>query len=65
MFGWLVALWHSIQRDIDRKALWPSCKEMAEDMHQARAAFALHAFHDRAWLALGHDEIIRQIEALE
>jgi hypothetical protein len=31
----------------------------------ARAAFAVHAFNDPAWLTLGEDEIVRQIDALE
>lgn len=64
MFGWIFARWHGIQREIDRHVLWPSCKEKAEDLHQARAAFAHHAFNDPAWLVLGQEEIIRQIDEL-
>ena len=59
------ARWHRIQRDIDRDVLWRACKEQAHDLDHARAAFAVHAFHDPAWLALGEDELINQIEALK
>lgn len=61
---WLMNLWHSRQRAIDLQILWPSCKKLAPDMTHAKAAFALHAFHDRAWLVLGKNEIYRTIDGL-
>ncbi len=61
---WLLNWWHARQRKIDLNILWPSCKELAPDMDHAKAAFAVHAFHDRAWLCLGEAEIYERIEAL-
>ena len=64
MIRWLLDRWHARQRSIDLRILWPVCKENARDLDHAKAAFAYHAFHDRAWLSLGDDEIARQIEEL-
>jgi hypothetical protein len=64
MMRWLLNLWRSRQRAIDLDILWPTCKEQAADLNHAKAAFAMHAFHDRAWLVLGDDEIKRRIDAL-
>jgi hypothetical protein len=61
---WLINLWHEWQRAIDLRVLWPICKEEADNIETARAAFAFHTFHDRAWLALGDDEIRRRINEL-
>jgi hypothetical protein len=61
---WLMNWWRQRQRAIDLSILWPSCKEQATDLDHAKAAFAMHAFHDPAWLPLGDDEIRRQIDAL-
>jgi hypothetical protein len=55
MLAWLVEWcgkrWRARQRKIDLKILWPLCKEMAEDLDQAKAAFMMHANHDEAWTA--------------
>ncbi len=64
MIGWLIDRWRSRQRRIDLEILWPACKANARDLDHAKAAFAYHAFHDRAWLYLGDAEIARQIERL-
>jgi hypothetical protein len=61
---WLIRYWRQRQRSIDLSILWPACKEQAHDLDRAKAAFAWHAFHDPAWLALGEDELKRQIDAL-
>lgn len=53
------------RRMIDLDILWPACKANAPDMDHAKAAFAVHAFNDEAWKSLGHDEIVRRIDALE
>jgi len=37
---------------------------MARDLDHAKAAFAIHAFNDRAWLALGEDGLRRAIDNL-
>jgi hypothetical protein len=62
--GWLIDRWRSRQRRIDIDILWPSCRDQAHDLEQARMAFAMHAFHDKAWLCLGENEIMRQIGEL-
>lgn len=61
MIRWLISLWRKRQRAIDLDVLWPACKQEAPDLDHAKAAFAVHAFHDPAWLALGKDEIRRRI----
>ena len=61
---WLMNWWHARQRAVDIDILWPNCRDQTDDLDLARAAFAIHAFHDKAWLALGDDEIRRRIEAL-
>ena len=61
----LLALWHWMQRRIDLRILWPECKKQAPDLDHAKAIFAMHAFHDHAWLRLGDAEIRRRISALE
>ena len=61
---WLFNFWYRRQRAIDLEFLWPSCRDQAPDLARARAAFALHAVQDRAWMALGEDEIARRIARL-
>jgi hypothetical protein len=65
---WLLNLWRWQQRRVDLAILWPSCKSAARDsgagLDAARSAFAMHAFRDTAWTALGEDEIRRRIDAL-
>ena len=72
MIRWLLDKWRARQRAIDLEILWPTCKRLAEEkergedaLEMARAAFAVHAFKDPAWLTLGEDEVFRRIEALE
>jgi hypothetical protein len=47
------------------RILWPVCKEQARDIDHAKAAFMLHCMHDRPWLYLGEEEIIRIVSELE
>jgi hypothetical protein len=61
---WLLRIWHRRQRSIDMQILWPSCRDLAPDLDHAKAAFAVHAYRDRAWLELGEDEIARVIDGL-
>jgi hypothetical protein len=44
--------------------LWPTLKAEALDLDHAKAGFAVHAFHDVAWLELGGEEIVRRIDEL-
>lgn len=61
---WLLDWWRNRQRTIDLQILWPICRDHANDLDHARAIFAFHAFHDPAWIHLGHDEIVRRIDEL-
>lgn len=61
---WFQNIWRKQQRGIDLATLWPACRDQAPDLDTARAAFAAHAFHDPAWLALGAAEVTRVIEGL-
>lgn len=65
MIRWLLNLWWAQQRSIDLMILWPACKAEAHDLDHAKGAFAVHAFHDRAWLCLGEDAIIAFIDGLQ
>lgn len=56
-------MWHALRRAMDRKLLWPTCWRYAKSLDHARAAFAMHALHDTAWLALG-DGLYGAIDAL-
>jgi hypothetical protein len=62
---WLMGLWYARLRRIDLEIFWPVCKEKARDLDHARAAFAIHALDDRAWLFLGEEEVHRQITELK
>lgn len=64
MLKWLLTEWYSHCRNIDLKILWPACRDGTPDLTHARAAFALHAFEDRAWLVLGEEEIKSFIDTL-
>ncbi len=61
---WIRQLWYRRLRRIDMEVLWPSCRRLAKDIDQARAAFACHAMHDPAWLSLGEDEVKAFIDEL-
>lgn len=64
MIKWVIDYWRTRQRTLDLQILWPQCLAFAPDLDHAKAAFAMHAFNDHAWLCLGEPEIIRRIEAL-
>jgi hypothetical protein len=59
----IVAWWHARQRRIDLDILWPICRREANDLDHAKAAFAVHAYHNPAWLELG-DELFPFIDRL-
>jgi hypothetical protein len=68
----LMRWWRAHQRAIDLQVLWPICKREAaarsdpeHALDLAKAGFAVHAFHDEAWLSLGEDAIIRAIDELQ
>lgn len=57
--------WWARQRAIDLRILWPQCKQLAPDMDRAKAAFAVHAYHDPAWVEFyGRDRLYTIIEEL-
>lgn len=64
MIRWLIRRWHARQRAIDLDILWPSCKNLAQDIDYAKAAFAVHAYNDPAWLELGEDGLYDFIDNL-
>jgi hypothetical protein len=61
----LLRWWYVVVRELDKRLLWPACRDFAEDIEQARGAFAIHAFQEPAWLVLGPAEVVRRIEALD
>lgn len=70
--GPILSWWRARQRAIDVQILWPICQSEAkarfpadQALDYAKAAFAYHAYHDRAWQILGEEEIIARIDALE
>ncbi len=78
MISWLWNLprniLRSIQRHVDHRrrsfdldVLWPACKEGSEgSIEHAKAAFAVHAFNDRAWTDyFSKEELKAFIDALE
>ena len=62
---WLQSLYYKRCRRLDLEILWPICCDRAETLDKAKAAFALHAFNDDAWLILGEKEVYRLIDELE
>ena len=64
VLGWLRSRWYARLRKIDLDILWPSCRDQASSLDQARAAFAFHALHDPAWRHLGEPEALRIIDGL-
>jgi hypothetical protein len=58
------SLWRARQRRIDIDILWPCCRDGANDLAHARAAFAMHCFNDPAWIELGYDAIVDFIDGL-
>jgi hypothetical protein len=64
MVRWLKSIWYWRSRRADLEILWPACREQAKDIYHARAAFAVHALHDRAWLVLGRRKVERIIDGL-
>jgi hypothetical protein len=71
MLVWLWPKFARVQRAsnraIDMRVLWPLCVSGADgDMDKAKAAFAIHAFHDYAWIKdYTHDELVAFIDRLE
>ncbi|HEX5426638.1 MAG TPA: hypothetical protein VFW94_24210 [Candidatus Acidoferrales bacterium] len=65
MLKWLREKWYAKVRQTDLKLIWPACRKHAADLDHAKAAFSIHAFQDKAWLALGEDGIKSFIDALK
>jgi hypothetical protein len=62
--AFIMRWWYARMRRIDLEILWPTCKREAGDLDHAKAAFAVHAFNDNAWLSLGQDELMAAIDEL-
>lgn len=60
IMGW----WNARRRQIDIDILLPICLQGANDLDHAMAAFAMHAFNDPAWRALGQRELERRLDAM-
>lgn len=58
---WLRNWWWARQRAVDLQTLWPACKKLAPDLDHAKAAFAVHAFQDPAWVKFYGDDRLKQI----
>jgi hypothetical protein len=65
MIRWLQGLWYAQCRKTDMQILWPICVEQACDLDHAKAAFAVHAFNDPAWMFLGRDAVRQIIDRME
>lgn len=64
MFKWLMNRWYGRMRSIDLKILWPACVAHAPSLDHAKAAFAVHAFSDPAWMVLGERAVYESIDKL-
>lgn len=64
MIRWLQRYWWALQRDVDLQILWPECKRQAPNIDQAKAAFAVHAFNDPAWVRAYGADLWKVIEGL-
>ncbi|WP_135210396.1 hypothetical protein [Vitreimonas flagellata] len=63
---WIRDWWWARQRAIDLEILWPSCRDNAPDLDRAKAAFAVHAFNDPAWIGFyGRERLASFIDGLE
>lgn len=61
MFRW----WRRRLRNLDKKILWPSCRDQASTLQDARGAFYVHCMMDSAWTKdLTEDQIIAECEQL-
>lgn len=66
MFGFIINWWRAQQRATDVSLLWPECvRQTHGDTEVAKAVFALHAFRDPAWRALGEQAIIEFVTGLQ
>lgn len=65
MIRWLQKFWYARCRKLDMEILWPSCLSQAPSLDHAKAAFAVHAFNDPAWLFLGRDTVHQFIDGLQ
>lgn len=49
MIRLFMSWFHAVNRRTDMRILWPICKQHAEDLNHAKAAFFLHVANDPAW----------------
>lgn len=63
--NWLMKRWYARCRKIDLQILWPICVKYSVTLDHAKAAFAVHAFEDKAWMVLGEEGVTDFIDKLE
>ena len=49
MFKWFFNYWDKTNRITDMQILWPSCKQHATSLDDAKAVFFWHIMNDPAW----------------
>lgn len=59
-----LGIWYATQRRIDLKYLWPAIYAKATSLDDAKAAFAAHTFHSKAWRQMDGD-LFAVIDTLE
>jgi hypothetical protein len=64
LWRWLMGLWKARQREIDAQILWPSLREQASTLDQARAAFRVHMEMDPAYSDMTAEQRDRYVEEL-
>ena len=64
--NWIMKWWRATQRRTDMSTLWPACKQHAEDLDHAKAAFYFHASNDPAWTTdYDEDALIQFVNELK
>ena len=65
MIRWIMSRWDRTNRRSDMQILWPACKEHADTIEQAQAAFMFHISNDSAWTRhYTHDQLTAFVIAL-
>jgi hypothetical protein len=59
-----MGLWKARQREIDAQILWPSFREQASSLEDARDAFRLHMAMDPAYSDMTAEQRDRYVEEL-
>lgn len=57
MLRLILKWWHSMQRDMDLKLLWPSFKKQAPNLETARTGFIVHMSMCSCYHGLSEEEL--------